>query len=85
MLGLLGVGIAFVLGIAIRFASLAGATMMILMYLSAFPPANNPIVADHIIYALVLLSLYASKADEILGFGKTWKKTKIVKQYTILQ
>jgi len=85
MLGLLGVGLAFVLGIALRFASLAGATMMVLMYLSVFPPANNPIIDEHIIYALVLLVLAALNAGEEMGFAKQWSKSKIVKLLPFLK
>lgn len=79
MFGLLGVGLAFVLGIALRFASVAGAAMMILLYLSAAPPENNPLIDDHIIYALVLLVLAGLNAGEEIGFSKKWSKSKIVK------
>src|SRR3989344_7543207 len=74
MLGLLGVGVAFVLGIAMRLASFAGAAMLILMYLSAFPPANNPVVDDHIIYALLMLFLGNSESNKT-AFSKWWNKT----------
>jgi len=81
----LGVGLAFVLGIALRFASFAGATMMVLMYLSVFPPDNNPIIDEHIIYALVLLVLAALNAGEEMGFAKQWSKSKIVKLLPFLK
>lgn len=85
MFGLLGVGLAFVLGIALRFASLAGATMMVLMYLSVVPPENNPIVDEHIIYALVLLILAELKAGEQMGFSKPWSKSKVAKLLPFLR
>lgn len=84
MAGLLGLGIALTLGIGMRIAAYTGSLLLLLMYLAVFPIKSNPFVDQHIIYILVLLGLYASKADEILGFGKTWKKAKIVKQYPIL-
>lgn len=84
MAGLLGVGVAFVLGIAMRFASLAGATMLILMYLSAFPPANNPIVDDHIIYALVLLVLGNSESKRGV-LQNWWNKTMIAQTFPFLR
>ncbi len=83
MLGLLGVGVAFVLGIAMRFAALSGAAMLILMYLSAFPPANNPIIDDHIIYALVLLLLGNSESKT--SISKWWNKTSIAQTFPFLQ
>jgi len=79
MIGLLGIGIAFVFGISLKFASYSGAIMMILIYLSAFPPENHPIIDDHIIYALVLLILAELKAGEQMGFSKQWSKSKIAK------
>lgn len=83
MLGLLGVGAAFVLGVALRSASYAGATMLVLMYLSAFPPRNNPIVDDHIIYALVLLILGSSESKTAIS--KWWSKNSIAKTFPFLQ
>ena len=84
MLGLVGVGVAFFLGIAMRFASIAGSIMMILMYISAFPPVNNPIVDDHIIYALVLLVLGNIKQEETI-FAKWFNKSSISKTLPFLK
>ena len=84
MLGLLGIGLALVLGIALRIATISGVVLMLLMWLAVFPPKTNPIVDDHIIYALVLMLLYKANAGDVLGFGKAWKKSSIVKNYPIL-
>ncbi len=84
MLGLLGVGTAFVLGIALRFAAFAGVIMMILMYLSAFPPKNNPLIDDHIIYALVLL-VVANIDSKKNNISSWWNKTSIVKTFPFLR
>ena len=85
MAGLLGIGLALVLGIATRLATYAGTLLLLLMWLSVFPIKNNPFVDDHIIFILVLFALYSTEADEVMGFGKSWKKSKIVKQYPLLQ
>lgn len=85
MLGLLGIGLALILGIGLRIAAVSGATMMLLMYLAVIPPANNPIVDDHIIYALVVGLFPLLDAGQYLGLGKWWSKQKIVKQYPILK
>lgn len=77
MLGLLGIGLAFILGIALRFAGLMGAIMMMLMYFALMPGENNPIVDDHIINALAFLLIGTSNAGEVFGFGTTWKKSKL--------
>ena len=57
MLGLLALGISLILGLKVKLASYGGVALMILMYLALIPPANNPIIDEHIIYALVLLVL----------------------------
>ena len=44
MLGLLGIGIALTLGIAMRIAALSAAVLYVLMWTLALPPVNNPIV-----------------------------------------
>ncbi len=74
MLGLLGLGVALVLGIAMRFAGYAGAFFMLLLWSSHLPPAQNPIIDEHIIYALTLLALAASRAGDTLGLGRWWAR-----------
>ncbi len=61
MLGLLFVGLTFLFNRYIKWGAIAGIVMMVLMYLALIPPANNPIIDEHIVYALVL---------GILGFNK---------------
>ncbi len=55
MLGLLFVGITFLFNRYVKWGAIAGAVMMFLMYLAVFPPENNPLLDEHIVYALVLL------------------------------
>ena len=54
MLGLLGIGAALILGIAMRIAAAAGALLLVMMWSAVLPPENNPFMDDHLIYALVL-------------------------------
>lgn len=60
MLGLLFIGLSLLLNKYIFWGSIAGIVMMILMWLAVLLPANNPIIDDHIVYALVL-ALFATK------------------------
>lgn len=59
MLGLLFVGLAFLFNKYVKSAAVVGMVMMLLMYLSMFPPKNNPIIDDHIIY-LIIFAFYFS-------------------------
>jgi thiosulfate dehydrogenase (quinone) large subunit len=57
MLGLLGVGTAFLIKRYVMFAAICGSVMMFLMWISAFPPENNPLLDDHIVYIFALLTI----------------------------
>lgn len=85
MIGLLGIGVALILGVGMRIAAYSAATMMTLMYLAAWQPDNNPLIDDHIIYGLVAVGLWLVNDDQVWGLGKWWKKQDIVKQYPVLK
>lgn len=86
MIGLLGIGLALLLGIGIRLAMYSGAVMMLLMFLATLPVENNPVMDDHIIYVLVLVLLGAApEAGKVFGLGKWWEKLSFVKKYPILK
>tara|TARA_B100001179_G_C18533440_1_gene378225 strand:+ start:425 stop:850 length:426 start_codon:yes stop_codon:yes gene_type:complete len=55
MIGLLFVGLTFITKKYIRLGSYLGAAMLVLMYLALLWPENNPLIDDHIVYALVML------------------------------
>ena len=55
MLGLLFVGVSLLINRFVRLGSIAGMAMVLLMYLAVLPPENNPLIDDHIVYALVFL------------------------------
>jgi thiosulfate dehydrogenase [quinone] large subunit len=57
MLGLLGVGMSLLTGIGLQFSGFAGALMMLLIWASRLPPEDNPIVDQHIIYAIALVGI----------------------------
>lgn len=85
MLGLLGIGLALILGIGMKIATWSGVLLVTLMYLALFPPKSNPVIDEHVVYALVFLILQRANAGEVLGFGKPWKKQKLVKNNPILE
>lgn len=67
MLGLLFVGITLFLNKYVFWGAIAGILMMVLMWLALLFPANNPLIDEHIVYALVLALLAIkskSKRDE---------------------
>lgn len=84
MLGLLGIGIGLFFGIAMRLSAAAAAIMLVLMWSVVLPPANNPFMDDHLIYAIAILALPLLHADRTLGLGRWWRQTGIVRRFPIL-
>lgn len=85
MAGLLGIGVALMLGVAMRIAAVSGALLLVFMWMASLPLANNPFMDDHLVYALVLFGLAAAKAGDTLGFGKLWADLPVVEKYPVLR
>lgn len=86
MLGLLGIGLALILGVGIRIGAVAGATLLVLMWAaSAIWPTDNPFMDRHLIYAAVLAGLALVNAGDTWGLGKRWAHTNLVARYPILK
>ncbi|MER5436680.1 hypothetical protein [Streptomyces sp. NPDC002588] len=92
MLGLLGIGLALVAGVALRIAAVAGTAMMALMWIAEWPPAKhlsdgsasmspNPFVDYHLIYAVALIVLAAAAAGDTLGAGRLWARLPFVREH----
>jgi thiosulfate dehydrogenase [quinone] large subunit len=84
MLGLLGIGLALILGVAMRLAAVSGAVLMALMWAASLPLENNPVVDDHVVYAVVLLVLGAVPTHKFSA-ADWWRKLGFVKKNAWLQ
>jgi thiosulfate dehydrogenase [quinone] large subunit len=80
MLGLLGIGVALILGIGLRVAAAAGTLLLVLMWSAVLPPANNPFMDDHLIYAGTLIGLALTQAGDTAGLGRWWGRTALVRR-----
>ncbi|MGW3095299.1 hypothetical protein ACWDCC_17855 [Streptomyces sp. NPDC001102] len=89
MLGLLGIGLALMSGVALRLAAVAGTLMMALMWMAEWPPAKhlsngapsmstNPFVDYHVIYAVVMIALAVVGAGATWGLGRLWARLPFV-------
>ncbi len=85
MLGLLGIGLAFTLGIGMRIAAAAGATLYVMMWSVALPPQTNPFMDEHLIFAAVMVGLTLIGAGRTLGLGKVWERLPIVQKLPFLK
>lgn len=79
MLSMLAIGVALILGIAVRLAALGGIAWMAIFYTAtAIWPQNDPFLDDHIIEALVLAELFLANAGRYWGFGRAWQRLDAV-------
>jgi thiosulfate dehydrogenase [quinone] large subunit len=81
MAGLLGIGVALILGIAMRVATVAAVLMLALMYLASFPLETNPIIDDHVVDALAIAALGLLGAGDVFGLGTWWKAQPFVRRH----
>ncbi len=85
MIGLLGIGLALMLGIGTKVAAWSGAAMLLFMYATQMWPATNLFLDDHIVYALAGIGIvYVELQRQDIGLGKVWRKLPIVQKNTWL-
>jgi len=91
MIGLLGIGSALVLGIGMRVAAVAGAVLLMAMWVASWPMAavnaageptssTNPLIDDHLINAVLVIALAVYAAGDTWGFGRAWSGLQIVRR-----
>ena len=92
MLGMLGIGVALIAGVAVRAAAVAGVVLLAGMWFAEFPLAqhtsagapsasSNPLTDYHVIYALVLVVLAATYAGSTWGLGRVWARLPFVSRH----
>jgi thiosulfate dehydrogenase (quinone) large subunit len=92
MLGLLGLGIALILGIASRITAVGGILLLAMMWFAEFPFAqhtsagdpsgsSNPLVDYHFLYAVALAVLATGYAGSVWGLGRAWSRRPFVQRH----
>lgn len=84
MIALAAIGTALLLGIGMRITAGAGTVLLLMMWSVVLPPANNPFMDDHLIYALTLVLLAALNAGQSFGLGGAWARTALVRDRSYL-
>jgi thiosulfate dehydrogenase [quinone] large subunit len=96
MLGLLGIGLTLLSGIALRITAVCGTIMLALMWAAEWPPAQhlsdgspsmstNPVVDYHVVYAVLLIVLAAVGAGNTWGLGRIWASLPPVRKHAWLR
>ncbi len=83
MLGLVGVGLALLLGIGLRVAAVSGTVLFAMLWLSQWPVApgsNNPVVDEHVLVVLLLAVLATTLAGDTWGLGRRWAALPLVRR-----
>lgn len=92
MLGLLGIGIALMTGVAVRLGAAAGVLLVAGMWLATYPLAQtdstgaatgstNPFIDEHVTEALVLIVLALTYAGTTWGLGRRWSRLPFVSRH----
>jgi thiosulfate dehydrogenase [quinone] large subunit len=77
MAGLLGIGVALVMGAGLRIAAVTGTLLMAFMYLAEIPfvlGGTNPVVDSHWHEALLLIIAAVTLSGDTWGVGKNWAR-----------
>ncbi|GLY06302.1 MULTISPECIES: DoxX family membrane protein [Actinoplanes] len=91
MLGLLGIGVALILGIGLRVAAVSAAFMMAFMWMAEWPLAttttagdptgsSNPLVDYHVVYAIGAALMALTYAGHTWGLGRRWAQLPLVRK-----
>lgn len=83
MLALAGIGLAVLFGVGLRIAAVSGTLLLLMMWAAEWPLARhtsageltrstNPLLDDHIVYAVVLIALALCYAGNTWGLGRRW-------------
>lgn len=95
MIGLAGIGVALILGIGVRFAAVAGVILVAFMWVAVWPLAQhtsdgsltgsaNPLVDEHVMDALALMTVGVFGAGSRLGLGSLWAKLPFIRDHRAL-
>jgi thiosulfate dehydrogenase [quinone] large subunit len=85
MSGLFLIGLSLVLGIGMKVATTAGTLLFLMMWSAVLWPENNPLIDDHIVYSLLLLTLLTTNTNQKWGLRNWWTRQDIVKRYPVLE
>ncbi|MGZ4704149.1 MAG: hypothetical protein ACXWCM_04700 [Acidimicrobiales bacterium] len=85
MLGLLGIGLALTFGFTIRIAAVAAGLLYLTMWSVVLPPANNPVLDEHILGLVSMIVLALTFAGDTWGVGTRWARTTLVRRYPFLR
>ena len=85
MISMFGLGIGLILGIGKKICCVGGMVMFFIFYLALCPISDNPVLDYHLIYVVILFGVLVTNSCKVLGLGKMWSDTELVKRFPILE
>lgn len=73
MVGLAGIGLALITGIAVRIAVVTGSLLLLLMWAASLPIRTTLVVDDHLMYIVLLWVIFFGYRNQVLSFGAWWR------------
>lgn len=80
MIGLFGIGVGLIAGVAMRLSTIFGGILFFLMWMASLPIKTNPLIDEHLIYIAVLIALYGGLAQQKWSLAGWWQETTFVKK-----
>lgn len=74
----IGAGAAILLGVAVKPAAFGAAALFLGLWFSAWPLEFNPVIDQHLVYAVLGLALASLHAGRYFGLGRWWENTSLV-------
>lgn len=74
MIGLAGIGVALILGIAVRVAVVAGSALLALMWAASLPMTTNPVIDEHVMYIMLLWIIFFGYRNQAWSLGAWWRR-----------
>lgn len=78
MLGLLGIGVGLLFGVAIRLSVVFGSVLLFLMWMASLPLETNPLIDDHLVYIAILVVIGYGLGQQRLSCAKWWQGLSFV-------
>ncbi len=85
MIGLLGIGVTLLTGVAMRIGTAAGAVLYAMMYAASLPLQTNPVIDDHFVGVIVMVVLALAYAGRTWGLGRWWESQEVVQKNPALR
>ncbi|MFI5275272.1 MAG: hypothetical protein ACHQT5_00415 [Candidatus Saccharimonadales bacterium] len=73
MIGLAGIGLALLTGIAVRIAVVMGTVLLAMMWAASLPIHANPVIDEHVFYIILLWIIFFGYPKQVLSLGSWWR------------